>query len=163
MLCGSRLRKSYCLQWQPRCRNSGDTLKRGRTNGKVTLAFGRHVRQAFYLINNALRVRSHKKLRAWIFEVLLSQIRKQNVDWPSRSWVKRSRITEIIKILSKKITIGGLFTLGHWERDVAIGRAWETPATSSCKAAILTGDVPCLNYASPCHMCQDWLFSICST
>jgi hypothetical protein len=40
----------------------------------------RAVRQAFYLINNALRVRSHKKLRAWIFEVLLSQIRKQNVD-----------------------------------------------------------------------------------
>ena len=40
----------------------------------------RAVRQAFYLIliNNALR--SHKKLRAWIFEVLLSQIRKQNVD-----------------------------------------------------------------------------------
>ena len=59
----------------------------------------------------------------------VSQIRKQNVDWLSRSWVKRSRITEIIKILSKKITIGGLFTLGHWERDVAIGRAWETPAT----------------------------------
>ena len=38
----------------------------------------RAVRQAFYLINNGLR--SHKKLRAWIFEVLLSQIRKQNVD-----------------------------------------------------------------------------------
>ena len=38
----------------------------------------RAVRQAFYLINNALR--SNKKLRAWKFEVLLSQIRKQNVD-----------------------------------------------------------------------------------
>ena len=62
----------------------------------------------------------------WWFEVLFSQIRKQNVDWPSRSWVNRVRITDLCKILFRKSPLRTAFIFDHW---AARGRDRDSPAT----------------------------------